>query len=70
MKKQPRYLFIILYALVLLALFAAVSRLAKTPEVQTLPYSSVVGLAVKTRLNSSRMLPRCSANVLIGPSPW
>ncbi|MBR4131373.1 MAG: ATP-dependent zinc metalloprotease FtsH [Oscillospiraceae bacterium] len=34
----------ILYGLVLLALFAAVSRLAKTPEVQTLPYSSVVKL--------------------------
>ena len=44
MKKQPRYLFLILYGLVLLALFAAVSRLAKTPEVQTLPYSSVVKL--------------------------
>ena len=44
MRKQPRYLFIILYALVLLAVFAAVTRLTKTEQVQTLSYSTVVKL--------------------------
>ena len=44
MKKQPRYLFIILYGLVLLAVFAAVSRLARPQQTQTVNYSAAVKL--------------------------
>ena len=44
MKKQPRYLFIILYGLVLLAVFAAVSRLARPQQTQTINYSAAVKL--------------------------
>ena len=44
MKKQPRYLFIILYGLVLLAVFAAVTRLSQQTQPQTLDYSTVVKL--------------------------
>ena len=52
MKKQPRYVFLIVYGLMLLAVFAAVARLAKTPEAQTLPYSSVVKLFEKEQVKS------------------
>ena len=44
MKKQPRYAIGILYALVLVLVFAAVSRLAKFPQSETVPYSQVVKL--------------------------
>ena len=52
MKKQPRFAFLILYGLVMLAVFAAVTRLSKTPEAQTLPYSSVVKLFEKEQVKS------------------
>jgi cell division protease FtsH len=52
LKKQPRFAFLILYGLVMLAVFAAVARLAKTPEAQTLPYSSVVKLFEKEQVKS------------------
>ncbi len=44
MKKQPRYAILILYGLVLVLVFAAVSRLAKAPQADPLPYSQVVKL--------------------------
>ena len=44
MKKQPKYVIAILYALVLVVVFAAVSRLAKLPQGEPLPYSQVVKL--------------------------
>ena len=44
MKKQPRYTVLILYGLVLVLVFAAVSRLAKIPQAETVPYSQVVKL--------------------------
>jgi cell division protease FtsH len=44
LKKQPRYAIGILYALVLVLVFAAVSRLAKFPQSETVPYSQVVKL--------------------------
>ena len=44
MKKQPRITILLLYGLVLVMVFAAVSRLAKPEAVQTVPYSRVVKL--------------------------
>ena len=44
MKKQPKYAILILYGLVLVLVFAAVSRLAKFPQAETVPYSQIVKL--------------------------
>ena len=44
MKKQPKYAIAILYGLVLVLVIAAVSRLAKMPQGETVPYSQVVKL--------------------------
>ena len=44
MKRQPRYAILILYGLVLVLVFAAVSRLAKLPQAETVPYSQIVKL--------------------------
>ncbi len=44
MKKQPRIAVLILYGLVLVLVFAAISRLAKPAEAQPVPYSQVVKL--------------------------
>ena len=44
MNKLPRFAILIVYALVLMLIFAAVSRMAKTPQTPSVPYSQVVKL--------------------------